>query len=213
MALDSSLDPLLRRGSRESGFTSPRGSSSSSSVSSSNRANSRGILVNRFLLIVVLVVLAGAAVYFQSEMSELNFEIHADDTKISELQEIIAAHEEVIKRFNNAVTNSDVLNRLQSLEVSLNTTENTLRHDLAKTEKEITVKLDDTLNQLAQTVTEAQTEIEDEVNKVKVDVEQYVRTTQDQFSMENSFMGEFRAQCCFEFVSSLSLYNLVICYY
>lgn len=200
MALDSSLDPLLRRSYGESERISPRASSSSSSSpSSSNKANSRGVLVNRILVIVVLVVLAGAAVYFESEMSELNFEIHADDTKIAKLQEIIAAHEQVIERFNNAVTNSDVLNRLHSLEDSLNTTVSTLRHDLSKTEKEISVKLDDTLNQLAQTVTEAQTEIEDEVNKVKVDVEQYVRTTQDQFSMENSFMGEFQTKCCFEF--------------
>lgn len=35
---------------------------------------------------------------------------------------------------------------------------------------------------------EAQDEIQYEVNIVKADVEQYVRTTQDQFSMENSFM-------------------------
>jgi hypothetical protein len=34
----------------------------------------------------------------------------------------------------------------------------------------------------------AQSQIEMEVTKVKADVDVYVRTTQDQFSMENSFM-------------------------
>ena len=82
----------------------------------------------------------------------------------------------------------------------------TLRVNLRKTEKDISIKLDDTLNQLAQTVTAAQGEIEDEVNKVKIDVEQYVRTTQDQFSMENSFMGTLTQCEIFSlFVSSFML--------
>jgi len=180
MALDSSLDPLIR-------LRSPRESKCDSSESSS-RASHRGIMTNRFIAVLTLVVLVATSLYFQSEIRELSLEIALDESKISKLQEVVAGQEEVIQRFNNAVTNSDVLGRLKSLENALNATVSELKGDLMIAEKEISIELQNTVNLLDQTVTKAQAEIEDEVNKVKIDVEQYVRTTQDQFSMENSFM-------------------------
>jgi uncharacterized coiled-coil protein SlyX len=149
--------------------------------------------------VLTLVVLVATSLYFQSEIRELSLEIALDESKISKLQEVVAGQEEVIQRFNNAVTNSDVLGRLKSLENALNATVSELKGDLMIAEKEISIELQNTVNLLDQTVTKAQAEIEDEVNKVKIDVEQYVRTTQDQFSMENSFMGKsiFWGKCSF----------------
>lgn len=197
MALDSSLDPLIIRGQRmPSADSSPM----------SSRVASLGILTNRLFVVLTLVALVAISLYFQSQIRQLDVEISSDESKINHLQEIIASQEEVIQRFDNAVTNSDVLTRLHDLENTLNYTVSELNQNLRKTEKDISVKLDNTLNQLAQTVTAAQGEIEDEVNKVKIDVEQYVRTTQDQFSMENSFMGKFIPLEIFSlFVSSRTL--------
>lgn len=185
MALDSSLDPLIIRNQRMPTAGSPPTSSSVASL---------GILTNRLFVVLILVALVAISLYFESEIRQLDVEISSDESKIDNLQEIITSQQEVIQRFDNAVTNSDVLTRLHDLENALNNTVSVLNQNLRKTEKDISIKLDDTLNQLAQTVTAAQGEIEDEVNKVKIDVEQYVRTTQDQFSMENSFMGTL-TQC------------------
>ena len=160
----------------------------------SSSVASLGILTNRLFVVLILVALVAISLYFESEIRQLDVEISSDESKIDNLQEIITSQQEVIQRFDNAVTNSDVLTRLHDLENALNNTVSVLNQNLRKTEKDISIKLDDTLNQLAQTVTAAQGEIEDEVNKVKIDVEQYVRTTQDQFSMENSFMGTL-TQC------------------
>jgi uncharacterized FlaG/YvyC family protein len=185
MALDSSLDPLIIRNQRMP---------TAGSTPTSSSVASLGILTNRLFVVLTLVALVAISLYFESEIRQLDVEISSDESKINNLQEIITSQQEVIQRFDNAVTNSDVLTRLHDLENALNNTVSVLNQNLKKTEKDISIKLDDTLNQLAQTVTAAQGEIEDEVNKVKIDVEQYVRTTQDQFSMENSFMGTL-TQC------------------
>lgn len=59
---------------------------------------------------------------------------------------------------------------------------------LQKTEASIGARLNVTLDSLDETVAAAQTEIRVEVKKMKEDVDSYMCTTQDQFSMENSFM-------------------------
>ena len=72
---------------------------------------------------------------------------------------------------------------------------------LEETRLNIEKLLNETVLKLDTTVSAAQADIQNEVNIVKGDVEQYVRTTQDQFSMENSFMvyqlaGTFTLLAC-----------------
>jgi len=77
---------------------------------------------------------------------------------------------------------------VQQLEHSLQDTEEDMKHSLDRTTAQIQTLLNSTVDKLDQTVKSAQAEIQYEVDMVKSDVQQYVRTTQDQFSMENSFM-------------------------
>lgn len=104
------------------------------------------------------------------------------------MSDLIDAHEKIIERFNASVTNADVLTRLTGLEESLKATAEKLKTDLRVAQRQITKQLNDTLAQLSATVAEAESYIEMEVQTVKKDVDQYVVTTQAQFSMENSFM-------------------------
>ena len=59
---------------------------------------------------------------------------------------------------------------------------------LQATQTSIATLLTSTVQQLNKTVALAQDQIHTEVGIVKKNVDQYVRTTEDQFSMENHFM-------------------------
>jgi hypothetical protein len=63
-----------------------------------------------------------------------------------------------------------------------------VQQDLNSTQTYVSTLLDTTLEQMTNTVAQAQTQITSQVSSIKSQVEAYVRTTQDQFSMENSFM-------------------------
>jgi hypothetical protein len=97
-------------------------------------------------------------------------------------------NQQVIERFNSSVSNLDVLKRLSDLESDLNKTSSKLQHELERVQEDVSTELNVTLDRLSATVDLAEQEISVQVEKVKKDVEQYVLTTQDQFSMENSFM-------------------------
>lgn len=158
---------------------------------SSSRQSRGGVSSNlstRIVSVSTLLLLLAVSIYFQWEVHRLAVQHTNDESQIHSLQDIIHAQAKVIDRFNNSVTNSDVLSRIDTLESAFKTTATALKHDLEDTESKIEMRLQDTLNLLNQTVKEAEDEIQEEVDKVKADVESYVRTTQDQFSMENSFM-------------------------
>jgi hypothetical protein len=59
---------------------------------------------------------------------------------------------------------------------------------LKNTQADVTKELDSTTRTLDETVHKAEAEIHDQVDSMKADFEQYVLHTEDQFSMENSFM-------------------------
>lgn len=141
----------------------------------------KSLLINRILVIVCLVVLVSVTIVFQLEINGLQGEV-------LQMSETLKVHEEVIERFNASVTNSDVVARLESLESGLELTRHKLSQQLESTQEDISRELNQTLEHLSQTVAEAESQISEEVDRVKTDVEQYVLTTQDQFSMENSFM-------------------------
>ena len=122
-----------------------------------------------------------ASVYYQGQLVTLNETVH-------ELEHTVESQSTVIQRFNNSVTNSDVVKQMKWLEEALNSTARELEHNMAALQQKVDDQLQDTLEQLGDTVQDAKNEISRQVELVKKDVEQYVVTTQDQFSMENSFM-------------------------
>ena len=148
----------------------------------------RGILFNRFALLVFLAAVTAAGWYLQHEFIDLQTALQTQHDKVESLEKQMNIHEQVIQRFNASITNTDVMNRLGLLETQVLDTQQHLRSELEMTKKEISQELSSTVQELSKTVTQAEAEISDEVDKVKKDVEHYVLTTQDQFSMENSFM-------------------------
>jgi gas vesicle protein len=86
------------------------------------------------------------------------------------------------------VSNKDVMERVKAVEATVNDTKMELTERMDAQSKEISDELAGTLDTLHKAVEKAQAEIQSEVQQVKGDVDSYVRTTQDQFSMENSFM-------------------------
>lgn len=179
MAGDNVTSPLIRK-RRSSG-----GEASSPRTSGGDQSS---FLSAKLISITSVLLLITVSVYFQWELHRIGVQLTNDESHINSLQDTIDSQKQVIKRFNNSVTNSDVLGRLKTLETTMKETESALKHDLKDTETKIDAQLADTLVLLNQTVKIAEDEIEQDVAKVKADVEQYVRTTQDQFSTENDFM-------------------------
>jgi len=108
--------------------------------------------------------------------------------EINSLKETVQDQIIVIDRFTDSVTNADVVMKMNALETTLKETEEKLSAQVSQTETEIYFKLDQTVEQLDESVENAKTTIEQEVVNVLNQVDSYVRTTNDQFSVENDFM-------------------------
>ena len=155
----------------------------------SNRGRKNGAVVaNRILILFTLVLLATASVFFQYQQMNLNQKLQNDEEKMSLMEQTIQLQGAIIQRFNQSVTNSDVLEQLEHLEDTLEAAEAKLETQLNQTMVDVSAKLDQTLTNLDETVSEAEEEIKEQVDTVKKDFEKYVIKTEDQFSMENSFM-------------------------
>jgi len=76
----------------------------------------------------------------------------------------------------------------RNLENQLANTTTTMNSQIANLDAEVKKELSITMHEFNVIVTKAEKQIHEDVDTVKKDVESYVRTTQDQFSMENSFM-------------------------
>lgn len=162
----------------------------------------------RFFIVLLLVGLGGSFTYLNNYLTELSTALTTESHHVSTLQKQVDDQQIIINRFNQSVTNADVQQHLNELEMSLQSTQQQMQQELASTETNIKSLLETTVTKLDKTVSEAQAEIQSEVNIVKEDVEQYVRTTQDQFSMENSFMvyqlaGTFTLLACL-----ISMYHM-----
>ena len=153
-----------------------------------NNTSGRGSQVHRIALLILLGLLVATAVVFQIEVTHISNQLSRERTRVDHLNTILGVHEEVIERFNASVTNSDVMSRLNRLEDDLSTTKHKVLDQLTAVQSNVSQQLQDTVAQLSATVSDAETEIHDEVERVKKDVEAYVLKTEDQFSMENSFM-------------------------
>ena len=154
----------------------------------SKKSIAGGILVNRILLLLLLVAFVAASIWFQSEVSTLEEKLDKEEQAVQDLLKQVQLHSEVINRFNQSITNADVMARLKTLEGQLDTTQHDLESQMDKLQSKVSTQLDNTLTELGDTVTQAKQDISEQVERVKKDVDQYVITTQDQFSMENSFM-------------------------
>jgi len=168
-----------------------------------NSNNDRGILMNRIILLLTLVLLVAASVYYQSQVTTLKLELQEEEKQVHDLVKTVKDHAKVMQRFNQSVTNRDVMTRLQLLDKQLNLTTADLQYAMHKLHSQVTDQLRETMTELGETVQEAKDEISREVVQVKKDVDQYVITTQDQFSMENSFM-------VFQLAGTLTLLSCLI---
>jgi hypothetical protein len=128
------------------------------------------------------------SVFFQSKQAQLSQQLARDEEKINLLKGTVEAQTLIIRRFNESVTNTDVLKRLILLEHDLEDTKLELHDELNHTISDVNKHLDNTMMVLDDTVQKAEKEIKDQVDIVKKDFEKYVIQTEDKFSMENSFM-------------------------
>ena len=156
--------------------------------SKSNTTSSTGTLVNRIIILALLVLLVMASVYFQSQVTTLQTNLDQEERIAHKLEQTVAEHAAVIRRFNQSVSNADVISRLHFLEETLNATTKDLTREMHHLQTSVSDQLQNTMTELGTVVQEAKEDIAKQVEKVKKDVDQYVITTQDQFSMENSFM-------------------------
>lgn len=147
-----------------------------------------GILINRMMIIATLVALVIASIFFETQQNHLSQQLKNDEITISQLMTTVQSQSKVIERFNQSVTNSDVLDRLNELDKTLTASQNDLQKRLDTTVDDVHKQLEDTMKTLDDTVKTAENQITEQVETVKKDFEQYVVRTEDQFSMENSFM-------------------------
>lgn len=177
-------------------------------MGSTSRRNGTGaqtprssLLCVRIFLLLIFVSLATFTAIATRIIHNLSCQLKEQENIINILQKTVQAHEDFGNRFNTTETNSDIINKVANLEQSLTKTESDLQNSLSDTTASIEVLLNATIANLDNTVKAAQIEIQKQVDTVKGDVDHYVQTTQDQFSMENSFMvyqiaGTFTLVAC-----------------
>jgi len=153
-----------------------------------SKKNGAGLMINRVLVIVLAAAVVAVSTFFQAEQSQLTQQLASDEEKIQLLKDTVEAQNSIIQRFNESVTNTDVLKRLKLLEHDLQDTKVDLKHELNQTISDVNAHLENTMTVLDDTVKKAEMEIKDQVDIVKKDFEKYVIQTEDKFSMENSFM-------------------------
>jgi hypothetical protein len=153
-----------------------------------SKKNGTGLMINRVLVIILAAAVVAVSTFFQAEQSQLSQLLASDEDKIKLLKYTVEAQGLIIQRFNESVTNTDVLKRLKLLEGDLKDTKLELKSELNQTISDVNAHLDNTMTVLDDTVKKAEKEIKDQVDIVKKDFEKYVIQTEDKFSMENSFM-------------------------
>ena len=148
----------------------------------------RGISFNRVFIYLLIVALVLTNIRSRRKFNDVSEQLKVSQQTIESIASTLAGHDEVIHRFNSSITNADVIDKISTMEQRMNDTANSLTGQLQSTRQDVSKQLNNTVQELSETVTLAEQEISDEVEKVKKDVEHYVVTTQDQFSLENSFM-------------------------
>jgi len=164
-------------------------------------ASKTGLMMNRVLIILLLAGIVAVSIVFQSFQTQLNEQLSTDESKIKALEATVLAQGKVIDRFNQSVSNSDVIDELHTMEKLWDNDRTELFNQLEQTKSEVHLELDKTMTELDQTVKDAEAEIREQVDSVKKNFEQYVIQTEDRFSLENDFMvyqvaGTFTVLTC-----------------
>lgn len=146
------------------------------------------MMINRVLTLVLLGGLVAVSCYLQAGQAQLHQLLASDEEKIHGLQVTIDLQERIIERFNESVTNGDVLKRLDQMEGQWAAERDDLTEQLKTTRAQVEDELSSTMAALGDTVAKAEEEIQAQVDTVKKNFDQYVLHTEDQFSMENTFM-------------------------
>jgi hypothetical protein len=191
----SSFDDAVGSGNNDKRNNKKNGSSKK------KLASATGLMINRFLIILLLAGLVAVSICFQSLQSQLTEKLSTDEEKISKLEMTVLAQGKIIDRFNESVTNGDVLDELHILEETWDDEKLDIYHQLNQTKTYVDKELNSTMIELDETVTRAETEIQDQVDSVKKNFDQYVIHTENQFSLENDFMiyqvaGTFTVLSC-----------------
>lgn len=191
----SSFDDAVGSGNNDKRNNKKNGSSKK------KLASATGLMINRFLIILLLAGLVAVSICFQSLQSQLTEKLSTDEEKISKLEMTVLAQGKIIDRFNESVTNGDVLDELHLLEETWDDEKLDIYHQLNQTKTYVDKELNSTMIELDETVTRAETEIQDQVDSVKKNFDQYVIHTENQFSLENDFMiyqvaGTFTVLSC-----------------
>lgn len=159
-------------------------SQSSVSLSSFRAAN----LCNRFYLLMILVIVILCSSYFNHSLVLMSNQMKVDESEFERLKNIVKAQSIVIQRFNESITNTDVVQKVSFLEEKLKTTESHMEEEMKHSQEKVANLLETTLKELNTTVSSAKAQIHDEVLFVKEDVAKYASDTNEKFNMENSFM-------------------------
>lgn len=124
----------------------------------------------------------------ESNLQHLSSQLNKTNTRLTNDEAILAEHTSVIDRFADSVSNSDVLQQLHTLENESKAREIAVHDEMEQTKSDITSVLLTTKHDIDTTVSTATNEINNQVTIVQSSLSLYIRTTQDQFSTENSFM-------------------------
>ena len=151
-------------------------------------ATKSGLMINRIFVIILLAGLVAVSIWLESFQTQLTVQLSTDEAKIKSLEETVAAQGVIIARFNESVTNKDVIGKLNAMESRWDSERDELFDQLSKTKKDVEQQLDSTMVELDETVKTAEAEIHEQVDTVKKNFDQYVVQTENRFSMENDFM-------------------------
>ncbi|VEU38086.1 unnamed protein product [Pseudo-nitzschia multistriata] len=164
-------------------------------------ASYTGLVVNRFLIILLLAGLVGISITLQSFQTQLNVQLSTDEEKIHFLEATVEAQGKIIERFNQSVTNADVVEELNTMEDRWDRERGELFAQLNTTKAEVRVELDKAMTMLDQTVKLAEAQIQEDIKAVKWNITEMAANTNDRFTMENNFMiyqvaGTFTVLSC-----------------
>jgi hypothetical protein len=183
--------PLLPSAPAAAGAESSNATSSySPSFATRNNkfVSSSGLLINRILIFLLLAGLVAASMIFRSTQEALTQQLSTDEEKIRELQKTVKDQAVIINRFNESVTNSDVVEKLSSMEKQWDHERQQLLEELKTTREQVFQELNNTMISLDDSVKKAEHEIQEQVDIVQKNFDQYAVRTEAQFSMENNFM-------------------------
>ena len=157
-------------------------------LDSKKYATKSGLMINRIFIIILLAGLVAVSIWLESFQTQLSVQLSTDEAKIKTLEETVAAQEVIIARFNESVTNSDVIDKLNTMESKWDSQRDELFNQLSQTKTYVESQLNSTMVELDEIVKTAETEIHEQVDTVKKNFDQYVVQTENRFSMENDFM-------------------------